>query len=108
VFAPTDTAFNNLPPETLANLLLPENKETLARILTYHVINGQNLTSAEINALPLPSTVVTLEGDTIIVSKDGDTLKVNNATVVIADVIATNGIIHAIDTVLIPPAQSML
>jgi len=108
VFAPTDTAFNKLPAETLANLLLPENKETLVRILTYHVINGQNLTSAQINALPLPSTVVTLEGDTITVSKDGDTLKVNNATVAIADVIATNGIIHAIDTVLIPPAESML
>jgi uncharacterized surface protein with fasciclin (FAS1) repeats len=106
VFAPTDAAFNELPPGTLANLLLPENKETLVRILTYHVINNQNLTSAAINALPPPTTILTLEGDRINVTKDGDTLKVNDATVVIADVIATNGIIHAIDTVLMPPAAS--
>jgi len=108
VFAPLDTAFGKLPPGTLDDLLKPENKEKLARILKYHVINGQSLTAAQINALPLPAKVEMLEGDAITVSKDGDNLKVNDATVVIADVIATNGIIHAIDTVLIPPTESML
>jgi uncharacterized surface protein with fasciclin (FAS1) repeats len=105
VFAPTDAAFSKLPAETVADLLKPENKERLARILKYHVINGR-LTSAQINAMTLPTKVEMLEGDTITVSKVGDNLKVNDATVVIADVMATNGIIHAIDTVLMPPAAS--
>jgi uncharacterized surface protein with fasciclin (FAS1) repeats len=106
VFAPLDTAFGKLPPGTLDDLLKPENKEKLARILKYHVINGQSLTAAQINALSLPAKVEMLEGDAITVSKDGDNLKVNDATVVITDVMATNGIIHAIDTVLMPPAAS--
>ncbi len=106
VFAPTDEAFSKLPVETVADLLKPENKEKLARILKYHVINGRNLTSAQINAMTLPAKVEMLEGDTITVSKYGDNLKVNDATVVIADVMATNGIIHAIDTVLMPSSAT--
>jgi len=106
VFAPTDTAFSKLPEGTVDDLLKPSNKEKLARILKYHVINGKSLTSAEINAMTLPAKVEMLEGDAITVSKDGNNLKVNDATVVIPDVMATNGIIHAIDTVLMPPAAS--
>jgi uncharacterized surface protein with fasciclin (FAS1) repeats len=106
VFAPTDAAFDKLAPGTIDDLLKPENKGKLAGILKYHVINGQSLTAAQINAMTLPAKVVMLEGDTVTVSKDGNNLKVNDATVVIADVMATNGIIHAIDTVLMPPAAS--
>jgi transforming growth factor-beta-induced protein len=106
VFAPTDAAFNKLPAGTVADLLKPENKAKLARILKYHVINGQRVTSAQINAMNLPTKVEMLDGGAITVSKDGNNLKVNDATVIIPDVMATNGIIHAIDTVLMPPTTS--
>jgi len=107
VFAPTDAAFNKLPASTIADLLKPQNKGKLTKILTYHAINGKRLTSSQINAIRLPAKVKTLEGDAITVSRNGRNLKVNDATVVIADVPATNGIIHVIDTVLIPPAASL-
>jgi uncharacterized surface protein with fasciclin (FAS1) repeats len=106
VFAPTDAAFDKLPAGTVTDLLKPENKGKLARILKYHVINAQRLTAAQINAMTLPAKVEMLEGDAITVSRDGNNLKVNDATVIIPDVEATNGIIHAIDTVLMPPAAS--
>jgi len=106
VFAPTDAAFNKLPMGTVSDLLKPENKGKLTQILTYHVINAQSLTSAQINAMSLPTQVQMLEGDTVTVSRDGNNLKVNDATVITADVMATNGIIHAIDTVLMPPVTS--
>ncbi|CAF3818586.1 unnamed protein product [Rotaria sp. Silwood1] len=106
VFAPNDAAFNKLPAGTLDDLLKPENKGKLGRILKYHVISGQSLTSTQINAMNLPAKVTMLEGDQITVSKDRTNLKVNDATVIIADVMATNGIIHVIDTVLMPPAAS--
>jgi uncharacterized surface protein with fasciclin (FAS1) repeats len=108
VFAPTDAAFNKLAAGTIADLLKPENKEKLIRILKYHVINNQNLTSSQINGMTLPTKVTMLTGDQITVSKDGNNLKVNDATVVLADVMATNGIIHAIDTVLMPPPPASL
>jgi uncharacterized surface protein with fasciclin (FAS1) repeats len=103
VFAPTDAAFNKLAPGTVNDLLKPENKDKLVGILKYHVINGKNITSTQINTMTLPAKVEMLQGDEIKVSKTGNSLKVNDATVVAADVIATNGIIHVIDTVLIPP-----
>jgi uncharacterized surface protein with fasciclin (FAS1) repeats len=103
VFAPTDAAFNKLAPGTVNDLLKPENKDKLVGILKYHVINGKNITSTQINTMTLPAKVEMLQGDEITVSKNGNSLKVNDATVVLADVIATNGIIHAIDAVLMPP-----
>ena len=106
VFAPTDAAFNKLPAQTLTDLLKPENKAKLTRILAYHVINGKCLTSAQINAMALPAKVQMLSGDKVTVCRNGRHLKVNNATVVTPDVIATNGVIHVIDTVLLPPATS--
>lgn len=90
----------------MEDLLKPENKGKLTQILTYHVINGQSLTSAQINAMNLPTKIEMLEGETVTVSRDGNNLKVNDATVIIADVMGTNGIIHAIDTVLMPSATS--
>ena len=101
VFAPTDAAFAKLPPGTVADLLKPENKQLLIEILTYHVVAG-NFTAAAIIALNPPVKVETLAGLPVLVTIDGDNLKVNDATVIIADVLATNGIIHAIDTVLLP------
>ncbi len=107
VFAPTDAAFSKLPAGTVADLIKPENKGKLTQILKYHVINGKSITSSQINSMTLPTDVETFEGNKIRVSKDGNNLKVNNATVIIADVIATNGIIHVIDTVLMPPAANL-
>jgi transforming growth factor-beta-induced protein len=105
VFAPTDAAFNKLPAGTVDDLLKPENKDKLTRILKYHVIANRNLTAAAIIALGLPVKVETFEGSAVTVTQDGTNLKVNDATVITPDVFATNGMIHAIDTVLMPPAE---
>ena len=104
VFAPTDAAFGKLPPGTIDDLLKPENKPLLIKILTYHVVAG-NLTAAAIIALNPPVNVTTVEGQDFLVTQSGDSLKVNDATVIIPNVFATNGIIHAIDTVLLPPSE---
>ncbi len=99
VFAPTDEAFAKLPAGTLDELLKPENKDTLIKILTYHVIPGRyNSTS-----LSSQTEIATVEGNTIDLQSDGNSLKVNDASVIVADVMARNGIIHAIDTVILPP-----
>ncbi len=97
VFAPTNAAFEALPEGALEALLLPKNKELLVKILTYHVVSGK-VTAADLVAGAVP----TVEGSDVMVSL-GDSVKVNNATVVLADVAASNGVIHAIDTVIIPP-----
>jgi transforming growth factor-beta-induced protein len=106
VFAPTDAAFDKLPAGTVIDLLKPENKAKLTRILQYHVIANRNLTAAAIIALNPPVKLETLSGNEVTVTKDGTNLKVNDATVIIADVFATNGMIHAIDTVLMPPSPA--
>ena len=101
VFAPTNAAFNALPAGTVDNLLLPENVETLRSILTYHVVPGQ-VTSDQLIGQRLD--VATVQGGTVRIdatSKLG-TVRVNNATVTQADIIASNGVIHVIDTVLLP------
>lgn len=101
VFAPTDAAFAKLPKGTLASLLKPDNKEKLKAILTYHVLSGKVL-SADIKGKALnPKTV---QGATVAV--DGNYgVKVNDARVTVADIAATNGVIHVIDTVILPPAK---
>jgi uncharacterized surface protein with fasciclin (FAS1) repeats len=100
VFAPTDEAFAKLPEGTLENLLKPENKDQLVSILTYHVIDGKATSSdaAEI------SSATTLQGSDLTIATEEGTVKVNDASVVAADVEASNGVIHVIDTVLLPPA----
>ena len=101
VFAPTDAAFAKLPAGTGESLLKPENKAKLAAILTYHVVPG-TVTAAEVTKLTEAKTV---EGAPVkISSKDGKVM-INDATVVSADVGASNGVIHVIDTVLMPPAN---
>jgi uncharacterized surface protein with fasciclin (FAS1) repeats len=100
VFAPTDAAFAALPAGTLDDLLKPENKDKLKAILLYHVVSGKVMSS------DLKGTVNadTLQGGKLkIVAAEGVT--VNGATVVTADVAASNGVIHVIDAVLLPPAE---
>ena len=98
VFAPTDEAFAKLPAGTLDNLLLPENEERLVSILTYHVVPGKVL-AAEVVGLSSASTV---EGSALSISTNDDGVRVNDANVIATDVMASNGVIHVIDTVLIP------
>ena len=98
VFAPTNDAFAALPAGTVESLLLPENKDQLVKILTYHVVPGK-VTSDQLAGQRL--NVATVQGQTVHV--DGtDGVKVNSSNVIIADVDATNGVIHAIDAVLLP------
>ncbi len=102
VFAPTDAAFAKLPKEVLADLLKPENKSKLVDILTYHVV-AANVPSGDAAKLDFASTV---QGGALRVEKmmNGDvaTLTVDGAKIVIPDVKATNGVIHVIDTVVLP------
>jgi uncharacterized surface protein with fasciclin (FAS1) repeats len=97
VFAPTDEAFAALPAGVLDGLLLPENKALLAQILTYHVVSGKVM-AADVTA----GDVATVEGQTIKLGTEGG-VTVNSATVISADVAASNGVIHAIDQVILPP-----
>jgi len=98
VFAPTDDAFAKLPTGTVEDLLKPENKQKLVSILTYHVVAG-NATSSDVANMKSAKTV---NGKELKLSvKDGKVM-VNNANVIKADVMASNGVIHVIDTVLIP------
>ena len=97
VFAPTDEAFAALPAGVLDALLLPENKAVLAQILTYHVVSG-TVMAADVT----DGDVATVEGSNIKLSTASG-VTVNGANVVTADVVATNGVIHAIDAVILPP-----
>jgi uncharacterized surface protein with fasciclin (FAS1) repeats len=98
VFAPTDEAFAKLPAGTLESLLKPENKEKLKVVLTYHVVPGKAMSSD----LKDGQSVTTVNGKGATVKIDGGKVTVGDATVVKPDVAATNGVIHVIDTVLIP------
>jgi uncharacterized surface protein with fasciclin (FAS1) repeats len=98
VFAPTDDAFNKLPAGTVESLLKPENKEKLKAILLYHVVSG-DVGSAQVVKL---TSAKTLDGKDVAISTSGGGVMINNAKVVKADVPASNGVIHVIDTVLIP------
>ncbi|MEA5451480.1 fasciclin domain-containing protein [Leptolyngbya sp. CCNP1308] len=97
VFAPTDAAFEALPEGTLDELLLPENRDQLAQLLTYHVVDGEvrstDLTSGEVD---------TLTGAPVTVMVGEEAVTINEANVVMADIEASNGVIHAIDSVLLP------
>ena len=101
VFAPTDAAFAKLPEGTVQSLLLPENKDKLIAILTYHVVAGE-VDSAAVMKLNKAKTV---NGKDVQISASSAGVKINGATVVKADIGASNGIIHVIDTVILPPAS---
>lgn len=97
VFAPTDEAFAALPAGVLDALLLPENKDALTKILTYHVVAGKVM-AADVTDGDVP----TVEGQTVTLST-ADGVTVNGAKVIQADVETSNGVIHAIDAVILPP-----
>ncbi len=98
VFAPTDEAFAKLPKETLDSLMLPENKAQLTKILTYHVIPGRVFSDAAAKG----ATVKTLNGQEVTTRSESKNVMVGNAKVISADIDAVNGVIHVIDTVLLP------
>jgi len=98
VFAPTDEAFEALPEGAVEQLLLPENKEVLIQVLTYHVVPGAVL-STELKT----GAVATVEGSELAVEVS-ESVTVNNANVIAVDVTASNGVIHVIDSVILPPA----
>ena len=102
VFAPNDDAFAKLPAGTLESLLKPENKDKLTKILTYHVVSGL-VYSADVH----PGRVETSQGSSLRVSKSGDNLLVDDARIVVADISATNGVIHVIDSVILPPGEDL-
>lgn len=98
VFAPTDEAFAKLPAGTLENLLKPENKEQLQKILTYHVVPGKVMAGDVVKL----SSAKTLEGGSLTIHSGEGGVMVNNAHVIKTDIAASNGVIHVIDTVLLP------
>jgi uncharacterized surface protein with fasciclin (FAS1) repeats len=98
VFAPTDAAFAKLPAGTVENLLKPENKDKLVEILTYHVVPG-NVTAADVIKL---DSAKTANGSKVRIRVSEETVFVNDARVVAADVGASNGVIHVVDTVILP------
>lgn len=101
VFAPSDAAFAALPAGLLEKLLLPENVAVLTSILTYHVVSGMVM-SADIMAGDVP----TVEGSTVALDTASG-VTVNGATVTTADVAASNGVIHVIDAVMVPPTVDL-
>jgi uncharacterized surface protein with fasciclin (FAS1) repeats len=98
VFAPTDDAFAKLPEGTVASLLLPENKDQLVAVLTYHVLPGKVM-SGDIAGKKLQA--MTVQGSTVDIDATASVM-VDNATVTTADIEASNGVIHVIDTVILP------
>ena len=97
IFAPTDAAFAALPEGTVEDLLKPENKETLAGILTYHVVAGKVMSTD----LTDDMEAATVNGDTVMIDLDNGVM-VGGANVTAADIEATNGVIHVIDAVIMP------
>ena len=99
VFAPTDAAFAKLPEGTVENLLKPENKDKLTAILTYHVVAGKVYAKQVVDL----SSATTVEGSDIAIAvKDGKVVLDDNSTVTKTDIKASNGVIHVIDSVLMP------
>lgn len=97
VFAPTDEAFAALPEGTVENLLLPENKDQLVAILTYHVVPGKVMSTDLMDDMEAE----TVQGSSVTIDLDNGVM-VENATVTTADIETSNGVIHVIDTVILP------
>ena len=99
VFAPSDEAFSKMPGGTVENLLKPENMDRLVAVLTYHVVPGKILST---DIMMGSNSVATAQGSSVTIMKSSYAVKINQATVVVADVEATNGVIHIIDEVILP------
>ena len=104
VFAPTDAAFAKLPAGTVENLLKPENKDQLTAILTYHVVAGKVM-AADVVKL---SEAKTVNGKMLKVKVNGGNVMVDDANVTATDIAASNGVIHVIDSVIIPDRKSVV
>ena len=98
IFAPTDEAFAKLPAGTVEGLLKPENKDKLASILKYHVVPGRKLAKEVVGM----TEVTTLQGKSARIQVANGSAKIDNATIVKTDILAGNGVIHVIDTVILP------
>ena len=98
MFAPTDAAFAKLPAGTIDELLKPENKSKLQAILTYHVVPGKVM-AADVTRI---NTAQTVNGESLSVKVEDGSVKIGDAKVTKTDIQSTNGVIHVIDTVLIP------
>jgi uncharacterized surface protein with fasciclin (FAS1) repeats len=101
VFAPTDEAFAKLPAGTLDNLLKPENKAMLVRVLTYHVVPGRVMAADVVKI----NSAKAVSGDSLHINATGGNVMVDKARVTKTDIIASNGVIHVIDSVLLPPGE---
>jgi transforming growth factor-beta-induced protein len=101
VFAPTNAAFDKLPKGTLDDLLKPENKDKLKGILLYHVHAGDAIMAKDVKTMKLS----TAQGKDLDVKAEGGTVMINNAKVIKTDVVCSNGVIHWIDTVVMPPEK---
>ena len=100
VFAPTNAAFAKLPAGTVETLLKPENKDQLVAVLTYHVVAGKVM-AADVVTL---DSAVTVQGEAVSISASDAGVTVDGANVVTTDIEATNGVIHVIDSVILPGA----
>lgn len=98
VFAPTDEAFASLPEGTVENLLKPENKDQLIAVLTYHVVSGKVKAEQVVDL----DTATTVQGQAVDIAVTDAGVMVDNAKVIQTDIMATNGVIHVIDTVILP------
>ena len=101
VFAPTDEAFAKLPAGTLENLLKPENKPMLRRVLMYHVVAGKVMAADVVKV----SSATAVSGDTLAIKVSWGTVSVDKARIVKTDIVTSNGVIHVLDTVLLPPHE---
>jgi len=101
VFAPTDEAFAKLPAGTLEELLKPEKKAKLTRILTYHVVSGKVMAADVVKV----TAAKAVSGDTLTIASANGGVTVDNAHVVKTDIAASNGVIHVIDSVILPKGE---
>lgn len=100
VFAPTNEAFENLPEGVLNELLKPENKEKLVAVLTYHVVPGEVMSDDVTKTMKAK----TIQGSNASIKSNGESVMIENAEVVKADMDASNGVVHVIDEVILPPS----
>ena len=98
VFAPTNAAFEKLPAGTVEKLLKPENKGQLVKVLTYHVVPGKVMAKDVVKL----NKATTVEGSDVAIAVSGGTVTVDNAKVIKTDINSSNGVIHVIDTVILP------
>ena len=101
IFAPTDAAFKKLPAGTLEHWMMPENRAELVAVLRYHVLPGR---SAAIDVAELKEPRM-MQGQTAAITMPGETLNINDARITQPDIVSSNGVIHGIDTVIVPPSK---